>query len=142
MRYCLVKSYVLSLTEDDKGKDFVEKYFSHWIKMLTNWVFENHRYPIHVVSYEDLQRDTVGEVEKILDFLHFPYNHDELAERLRDDFTTFRRPHSNDGFQHFSPKQKELLRKTITELNATAAAVAKANLFHFDEYLAALTTIN
>ena len=115
-----------------------------WKVRTENWVLNNddQKHKVHVVSYEDLQRDTVGEVEKILDFLHFPYNHEELVERLRDDFTTFRRPHSNDGFQHFSPEQKELLRKTITELNATATAVAKANLFHFDEYLAALTTIN
>ena len=90
-------------------------------------------HPVHVVSYEDLQRDTVGEVEKILDFLEFPYSHDELVERLREDYTTFQRPHTNDDFQHFSPEQKANIRTTLLSVMVTAKATGKLNL---------LTTLN
>ena len=112
-----------------------------WKERTINWVLNNNTHPVHVVNYEDLRNDTVREVEKILDFLHFPYSHDELVERLREDFTAFQRVHKNDGFQHFSPEQKEQLRETITELKAAAKAIGKATFFLFDQYLVDLKNI-
>ena len=102
----------------------------------------NDNHPVHVVSYEDLQNDTVREVEKILDFLHFPYSHEDLIQRLRVNFTTFRRPHMNDGFQHFSPEQKERLRLKITQLMAATKTAGKADLFLFSKYLADLPFVS
>ena len=108
---------------------------------MLNWVLSDHKHPVHVVNYEDLKRDTVGEVEKILDFLQFPYSHDELAERLREDYTVFQRPHTNDTFEHFYPEQKEKLRTTLLTVMAAAKDSGKADLFHFDEYLESLPDI-
>ena len=124
-----------------KWNGFSETYLKAWITRLNNWVFNNPNHPVHVVSYEDLQRDTVGEVEKILDFLEFPYSHDELVERLREDYTTFQRPHTNDDFQHFSPEQKANIRTTLLTVMATAKATGKSDLFEFDDYLESLPHI-
>ena len=122
--------------------EFVERYLDRWKERTINWVLMNKRHPVHVVSYEDLQNDTVREVEKILDFLHFPYSHEDLIQRLRVDFTTFQRHHMNDGFQHFSPKQKERLRLTITQLMGAAKTAGKADLFLFSKYLADLPFVS
>ena len=122
-----------------KWNKFSESYLKQWIKRLNNWVFDNHSHPVVVVSYEDIKRDTIGEVEKILDFLKFPYSHSELVERLREDYTVFQRPHTNDDFQHFSPEQKENLRTTLLTVMARANSCGKSDLFHFDEYLDSLS---
>jgi hypothetical protein len=121
---------------------FMGEYLSRWKERTINWVLNNNNHPVHVVSYEALKSDTVGEVEKILDFLHYPYSHGDLVERLKEDFTTFRRSHSQDEFQHFSPEQKELLRTTILELKTMAEIFGKADQFIFSEYLEALPDIN
>jgi hypothetical protein len=121
--------------------EFVERYLDRWKERTINWVLMNKRHPVHVVSYEDLQNDTVREVEKILDFLHFPYSHEDLIQRLRVNFTTFQRPHMNDGFQHFSPEQKERLRLTLKTTISTAKKSGKEHLFHFNEYLESLHNI-
>ena len=131
----------ITYTVDKKWNGFSEDYLQLWIERLDNWVFNNHSHPVHVVSYEDLKRDTVGEVEKILDFLRFPYSHNDLVERLRQDYTVFQRPHTNDDFQHFSPEQKENLRTTLLTVMARAKACGKSDLFHFDEYLDSLSDI-
>ena len=129
------------LSGNDKWRGFAEEYLKKWFMRLNKWVFMNDNHPVHVVSYEDLQNDTVREVEKILDFLHFPYSHEDLIQRLRVDFTTFQRHHMNDGFQHFSPEQKERLRLTLKITISTAKKSGKEHLFHFNEYLESLHNI-
>ena len=105
-------------------------------------MFNNHNHPVHVVSYENLQRDAVGEVEKILDFLKFSYTHDDLVERLKQDYSDFQRPHSHDtDFQHFSPEQKDYVRNTLMDMIELAKKAGKMDLFHFDEYIDALDNI-
>ena len=104
-------------------------------------MLDNHGHPVHVVNYEDLKRNTVREVEKILDFLQFPYTHEEVVERLRVDYTDFQRVHTHDDFQHFSPEQKEKLRTTLQTVMTKAKACEKANLFLFNEYLSSLPDI-
>jgi hypothetical protein len=114
-----------------------------WRTRMITWVIENDatRHPVHVVRYEDLQKDTVGEVEKILDFLNFDYVHEDIVEKLKGDFTDFKRSHNQTSFRHFSDKQKEQLRGTLTELWGMAKDRGKAELLRFDEYIDALDDI-
>ena len=131
-------AFLYILAESDRWNDFAETYLRQWDKRLQNWVLNNTTHPVHVVNYEDLRNDTVREVEKILDFLHFPYSHDELVERLREDFTAFQRVHKNDGFQHFSPEQKEQLRLALEAAVTGARDSGKTRFFRFDDYLESL----
>ena len=104
-------------------------------------MFDNHSHPVHLVSYEDLENDTVREVEKILDFLHFQYSHEEVTERLREDFANFKRSHQKAEFQHFSPEQKDRLRETLTTAVKAASDAGMTDLCHFSEYLESLDSI-
>ena len=47
--------------------------------------------PVHIVKYEDLKLATLKEVKRMLDFLQFPYEEEELKERITTDFSTFYR---------------------------------------------------
>ena len=140
---CVTLYFLLSILPavTEKWTSFSEEYLNNWIQRLSNWVLDNHRHPVHVVSYEDLKRDTVKEVEKILDFLQFPYTHEEVVERLRVDYTDFQRVHIHDDFQHFSPEQKEKLQTTLQTAIDNAKACGKADLFLFNEYLDSLPDI-
>ena len=104
-------------------------------------MLDNHSHPVHVVNYEDLKKDYIREVEKILDFLQFPYSHEEVVERLREDYTDLQRQHTHKDFRHFSPEQKENLQTTLLTMMATAKASGKADLFLFKEYLDSLPDI-
>ena len=130
-------------TATEKWVQFSKGYTKRWKERTINWVFNNRNHPVHVVSYEDLQRDTVREVEKILDFLKFSYTHDDLVERLKQDYSDFQRPHSHvTDFQHFSPEQKDYLRNTLMDMIELAKRAGKMDLFRFDEYIDALDDIN
>ena len=52
-------------------------YFSTWLVNGTRW-----GHPVHVVKYEDLKSDTLGEVKKMLYFLQFHYEEEDLRKRL------------------------------------------------------------
>lgn len=121
--------------ETDEWIRFSGKYIDRWKERTINWVLDDHRRPVHVVSYEDLKNNTVKEVEKILDFLKYPYNHNELVEKLSQDFNEFRRSHTQDDFPHFNSEQKQKLRSTLESITSIAKSSGKIDLFHFYEYL-------
>ena len=127
--------------ETSRWVKFAEFYVERWRERTVNWVLGNDKHPVHVVNYENLKRDTVGEVEKILDFLQFPYSHDELTERLRENYTEFQRVHTHKSFQHYSPEQKEMLNSKLSSVLAFAKAAGKADLFLFHDYLESLPSL-
>jgi len=116
-------------------------YLDQWKKRLTKWVLNNTQHPVHVVRYEDLQNDRVREVERILDFLHFSYNHDDIVSALEEDYSVFQRSHERDHFQHYSAEQKEILRTTLLDMIELASMREKANLIRLNGYLESLPYI-
>ena len=46
---------------------------------------------MYLCRYEDLKTDLVASVERMLDFLKFPYHHSQIIEKLKDDYTQFKR---------------------------------------------------
>ena len=68
-----------------------------------------------MVKFEDLKTDLIGQVKRMLDFLKFPYMEDELRTRLGEGFGAFRRAHSREKFEHFTPKQQQLVRSFVLD---------------------------
>ena len=87
-----------------------------------------------VVRYEDLKIDTLNEVKKILDFLHFPYKEEEVAEKLNEGFNDFYRNHT-DTFEHFTPEQNLFIRSLVNESIVFLEKYDAADLFPMHEYL-------
>ena len=90
---------------------------------------------MHILRYEALQNDTLGEVKKVLEFLNVFYDSEILAERLRESYSEFHRPHSNDNFKHYSLEQKQLLRSVLMETIEAADNAGKSHLLHLNDYL-------
>ena len=113
---------------------------NEWSTRLRLWVIDQDTYPIHILRYEDLKRDTVVEVENTLNFLNVSFNVDTLKRRLREDYSEFQRPHSRDDFEHFSPEQKQFLRSVLLDVNEAAERAGKSHLLRLNEYLSTINT--
>lgn len=96
-----------------------------WKLRLVNWVLTSTtEHPVHVVRYEDLKNNTFGEIAKILSFLGIPYKDEELLLRLKGDFSTFKRQHDSDNFQHYSSIQTQHIKSVLLD---TIILVQSAN---------------
>ena len=106
-----------------------------WSDRLRQWVINQDKHPVHILRYEDLKHDTVGEVEKTLDFLNVSYDSETLRSKLSVDYSEFQRPHDRDEFEHYSVKQKEFLRSVLLDVKQAAERASKAHLLQLDKYI-------
>ena len=106
-----------------------------WKSRLKNWVLDSNEQAVHVIRYEDLKQDVPGEVAKMLTFLKIPFHKEELPQRLESDFTTFKRKHTNDNFEHYSTNQTEYVRQVLMDTIKLAQQVNKSDILRIEEYL-------
>lgn len=118
-------------------EEFLHTYMDHWVNRITNWVLDNDPvHPVLVVHYEDLKQDAVREVQRMLDFLHIPFNKEDLPRILVADFNTFKRPHnSNSDFEHYTSAQKVHMKSTLTHVIKMTEAKNKTHLLKLNDYL-------
>ena len=77
-----------------------------------------------MVRYEDLKRDKLEQVARMLDFLHQDYNRTELAAKLEAGFDDFHRKHTAmDEYDHYTKEQrayiKSIVNSTIEKMDGT-----------------------
>ena len=90
--------------------------------------------PKMVVRYEDIQRDRVGEISHLLNFFGFPYTHESLNDRLRDDFDTFRRSRHTE-FEAFTESQEQYVENQLKKMLYRLATENNGDVLRIDEYL-------
>ena len=90
--------------------------------------------PKLVVRYEDFQRDRVGEVSRVLDFLHFPYSRETLSQRLEEDFTTFHR-NKHTEFEAFTQAQEQRVDHSLRQILDRLSARNNGETYGIEEYL-------
>ena len=118
---------------------FAILYMGEWKLRIHQWVLDQDKYPVHILRYEDLQNNTVKEVLRVLDFLDVSYDYDTVAERLREDYSEFHRPHNTVEFEHYSDEQKQQLRSWFMDIITAAENAGKLHLLRLGDYL---STIN
>ena len=64
---------------------FLTENMKRWQNTVAAWVI-NFKGPLLVVKYEDIQADTVSQILRILDFLHFDYDETLIRRALVQDF--------------------------------------------------------
>ena len=96
--------------------DFVFENAPKWKAMIDYYFKSDDRaYDRLCVTYEDLKRDVLSEVRRMLDFLHVEYNESELRGRLQERaFSIFHRSHRR-VFEHFTHEQKTFVNSIILE---------------------------
>ena len=125
-------SLITGLPEWD---EFLHGYMEQWQAMLQNWVLESKNQAVHVVRYEDLQQDVPAEIAKVLRFLKIPFNAEELPLRLKNDFTTFKRKHTGDDFDHYTDDQSDYIRAVLEDTIKLSQAANMSDILRIDEYL-------
>ena len=77
------------------------------------------------------------EVERVLDFLQFPYSADRVKSAVEDGFSSYYRNHT-DSYQHFTAQQADTVNAAIV---GTVARLRARNLTdianHIDTYQSA-----
>ena len=109
-----------------------------WKSRIINWVLKSSdEHPVHVVRYEDLKKDTPGELSKILTFLRIPHTVKDISSRLLEDFTTFKRRHVNDNFEHYSRSQKQYIKSVLLDTIKLTQSTDRSilDIMHLEEYL-------
>ena len=128
------------IIEGQAWKKILPFYMKEWKLRIHQWVLDQDKYPVHILRYEDLQNNTVKEILRVLDFLDVSYDdYDTVAERLREDYTEFHRPHNTVEFEHYSDEQKQWLRSWFMDITTAAENAGKLHLLRLGDYL---STIN
>ena len=106
-----------------------------WQNYITNLILRAPTgCPRLVVRYEDVQRDRVREVERMLDFLYIRYTKETLKEKLEKDFTIFQRK-SRPEFEHFTILQVEHIQQVLTTVLEQLKKENNGVTFRIEEYL-------
>ena len=94
------------------------------------WVGSAHRlkFPILIIHYDDLLKDSLEQVIRILEFLEYDYDKTELATRLEDGFRDVQRKHTQQ-FEHYTAGQKVFVRSM---LNSTMQTLQSMNISYKD----------
>ena len=106
-----------------------------WVKRIQNWALDQSPdHPVMVVHYEDLKLDPVKEVRRMLQFLDI--RSESLSQRLKEDFTTFRRPHGDvPDFQRYTSNQTYFMKSMLLRAAGLAEESNMTHILRLEEYL-------
>ena len=115
--------------------EFIGIKIPRWVSYVSNMILESPAdQPKMVVRYEDMQRDRVREVSRILDFIYYPYSHDTLTERVKDDFDVFHRKR-HEEFEAFTENQIQYIEKQLRKIVERLSAENNGDTYRIEEYL-------
>ena len=106
------------------------------VRLVTHLILESPPdVPKLVVRYENLQKDRVREVSRVLDFLRFPYSHETLSQRLEEDFNSFHRNRHNIDFDPFTQSQKQFIDLILRRIVDRLSSRNSGETYGIEEYL-------
>ena len=95
---------------------------------------DNHNHSVLVIRYEDLKKDTSGNLRRMLDFLQVPYTEQRLQDVITQGFDNFKRNHSEE-FDHYTREQREFVRSVINDTLSVLKARGLSSVCNIEEYL-------
>ena len=103
---------------------------------MSGWIINGRYNPFHIVRYEDLKLNPTKEVLKMAAYLGFKDVISEMGiqARVGEGYNSFYRNHQ-DGFEHFTHQQEELIGTTINETIAMLAEYGLDHSFPIRDYL-------
>ena len=107
-----------------------------WKKTIVEWFIKsvNFSHPIMVVRYEDIKEDRIGQVERMLKFLEYPFDKTELEVKLHREFEAFKRPHKEE-FEHYTPEQKKYVNTILLDTIKILTQHNMEQFFKLEDYL-------
>lgn len=106
--------------------------------MVIIYVIKSLDHPILIVYYEDLKRNVMKEMKRMLHFLDFPFSTTDMHRTMLSGFDQFHRNHS-DEFEHYTEDQIQLINGVINwVIDCVHERVQKdkeIHIGHFKSYL-------
>ena len=128
--YCV---YLYVGTNSD-WNDFVYEQATVWKRTIFAWVAENHNHPLLVVKYEDLKKNTMAELKKMLDFLQVPYSNSRLNEVMARGYSMYKREHG-EVFDHYTEDQRDAVRSAIEHVSKSLEENGLLGVANVSSYL-------
>ena len=124
----IIFSYIFLATKAWKSRVKIQS--RNWRSHVKKWLkFKG--YPVLVVGYENLMKDTYTELKKMLDFIGYPYSESDILCAVQSTSETFHRNHTKEDFHPYSPEQQEFILKKIKGVNA---GLLKHNISLYHDY--------
>ncbi|CAI8024939.1 WSCD family member CG9164 [Geodia barretti] len=123
--------------DNEMWEKYIHLKLPRWPQQMVNLLLEakSAERPVYVLIFEDLKKNTVGEMKRVSDFLGFSLTEAEVGERLRVGFSNFYRNHTST-FTHFTLRQERFVSNVV----GTTSQFMKDNGIYdmfprIDEYL-------
>ena len=87
-----------------------------WRSHVKKWLRFN-SYPVLVVGYENLVKDTYTELKRMLDFIGYPYSEGDISCAVQNASETFHRSHTKKDVHPFPPELQDFILKKIKGVN-------------------------
>ena len=133
-----IVSYSNYVGENPEWVAIIHKQAKKWKNMIYNHVIKRKpTHPLLVVRYEDLKHDSVGEVQRMLDFLDITIERDELVQRLQQNsFNKYHRNHTRSSqFNPYTPSQIRYWNSVILETEKSLQSNGITNFIPLRSYL-------
>lgn len=137
---CNLHEYLISIHTGNcsEWNGFLYGIGPRWKKTIEKWFLDPRSLarPVLVVRYEDLKRDPVKEVKRMLEFLKFTYDEQSLAERLAKKASeSFHRNHTDSNFEHYTTEQKKYINSLLQDTIQLLKQRGVEQRFNLHEYL-------
>ena len=77
-------------------------------------------FPVLIVGYENLMKDTYTELKRMLDFIGYPYTEDDVLCSVKSSGEAFHRNHTKQHFTNpYSPELQEFVLDQIKTIDAS-----------------------
>ena len=136
--HAFIVSYSNYVGENPEWVAIIHKQAKKWKNMIYNHVIKRKpTHPLLVVRYEDLKHDSVGEVQRMLDFLDITIERDELVQRLQQNsFNKYHRNHTRSSqFNPYTPSQIRYWNSVILETEKSLQSNGITNFIPLRSYL-------
>ena len=102
---------------------------------MSGWIIAAKDNPFLVVRYEDLKKDTIKEMKRVVDFLGFSHiSEADITNKLGEGYNNFYRNHT-DNFGHFTEEQKAVVQHQVEETIKKLRENGRDNVFPIHKYL-------
>ena len=83
------------------------------------------QFPVLIVGYDNLRRDTYAELKRMLDFIGYPYSEEDVLCTVRNSGEAFHRNHTKKDVYSYS---SELQNFVLNEIKQVEGGLLKHNI--------------
>ena len=110
--------YSVILANNTGWANSVKRSSTKWKKIVSSWA-NTKQYPVLVIGYENLVKNTYAELKKMLDFIGYPYSEDDILCTVKKSGEAFHRSHTKKQYNPFSPALQDfVLNHVIKDVDA------------------------